>query len=358
MGLAPILVERIFEIIVEINKQGTPILLVEQNALMALDVAQRGYVLETGRIALADSAKALRDERAGAQDLPRRGLAPRRVSVARCGKSPQTRKGGGVISEAILFDRDQVDHLETLAERPGRLSGSKLLWVDLRLERRDGDRRRRGRGGVRPRRDDAGVPREAAREVGLRRPRPLHPHHDVRAARGRGGRAARASVRRRRELGDHGARPAHPGARGVRDSRLRLRRHRVARRPELPGGVARAGSSARTRPRSSGSSSASRSSTSTRCAARAPTATSRRCVADAPAGGDAAARTRGPPLRARRAHASGARGARRQRVRRALPVALRPLRGDAAGGARRARGDRRLLRRPHRPRRAPHERRS
>ena len=61
MGLAPIFVERIFEIIVTINQQGTPILLVEQNALMALEVAQRGYVLETGRIALADSAKALRE---------------------------------------------------------------------------------------------------------------------------------------------------------------------------------------------------------------------------------------------------------------------------------------------------------
>jgi branched-chain amino acid transport system ATP-binding protein len=61
MGLAPIFVERIFEIIVEINKQGTPILLVEQNALMALEVASRGYVLETGTIALADSAKALRE---------------------------------------------------------------------------------------------------------------------------------------------------------------------------------------------------------------------------------------------------------------------------------------------------------
>jgi len=60
MGLAPIFVERIFEIIVEINKQGTPILLVEQNALMALDVANRGYVLETGTVALADDAKALR----------------------------------------------------------------------------------------------------------------------------------------------------------------------------------------------------------------------------------------------------------------------------------------------------------
>jgi len=60
MGLAPIFVEKIFEIIVEINEQGTPILLVEQNALMALDVAKRGYVLETGKVALADEAKALR----------------------------------------------------------------------------------------------------------------------------------------------------------------------------------------------------------------------------------------------------------------------------------------------------------
>ncbi len=60
MGLAPIFVEKIFEIVVEINKQGTPILLVEQNALMALEVANRGYVLETGKVALADDAKSLR----------------------------------------------------------------------------------------------------------------------------------------------------------------------------------------------------------------------------------------------------------------------------------------------------------
>ena len=61
MGLAPIFVEKIFEIVREINQQGTPILLVEQNALMALDTADRGYVLETGRIALADDAKSLRE---------------------------------------------------------------------------------------------------------------------------------------------------------------------------------------------------------------------------------------------------------------------------------------------------------
>jgi branched-chain amino acid transport system ATP-binding protein len=60
MGLAPIFVEKIFDIIREINEQGTTILLVEQNALMALDAAQRGYVMETGRIALHDEAKALR----------------------------------------------------------------------------------------------------------------------------------------------------------------------------------------------------------------------------------------------------------------------------------------------------------
>jgi branched-chain amino acid transport system ATP-binding protein len=61
MGLAPIFVEKIFEIIGEINQQGTPILLVEQNALMALDTADRGYVMETGTIVLADEAKALRE---------------------------------------------------------------------------------------------------------------------------------------------------------------------------------------------------------------------------------------------------------------------------------------------------------
>jgi branched-chain amino acid transport system ATP-binding protein len=59
MGLAPIFVEKIFEIVREINEQGTPILLVEQNALMALDVANRGYVMETGHIALTDDADRL-----------------------------------------------------------------------------------------------------------------------------------------------------------------------------------------------------------------------------------------------------------------------------------------------------------
>jgi branched-chain amino acid transport system ATP-binding protein len=59
MGLAPVLVESIFEIIKQINAQGTTILLVEQNALMALEVAQRGYVLQTGSVVLSDEAGAL-----------------------------------------------------------------------------------------------------------------------------------------------------------------------------------------------------------------------------------------------------------------------------------------------------------
>ena len=61
LGLAPIFVEKIFEIIGEINEQGTTVLLVEQNALMALDASRRGYVLETGRVVLTDDAKLLRE---------------------------------------------------------------------------------------------------------------------------------------------------------------------------------------------------------------------------------------------------------------------------------------------------------
>jgi branched-chain amino acid transport system ATP-binding protein len=59
LGLAPILVQQIFSIIREINKQGMTILLVEQNALQALGVANRGYVLQTGRVILADTASNL-----------------------------------------------------------------------------------------------------------------------------------------------------------------------------------------------------------------------------------------------------------------------------------------------------------
>jgi branched-chain amino acid transport system ATP-binding protein len=62
MGLAPILVEQIFETIGDINRQGTTILLVEQNAAMALSIAHRGYVLETGAIAIGGSAAELQED--------------------------------------------------------------------------------------------------------------------------------------------------------------------------------------------------------------------------------------------------------------------------------------------------------
>jgi branched-chain amino acid transport system ATP-binding protein len=59
MGLAPMLVETIFKVVREVNEQGTTILLVEQNALMALQVATRGYVIETGHIVLEDTGASL-----------------------------------------------------------------------------------------------------------------------------------------------------------------------------------------------------------------------------------------------------------------------------------------------------------
>jgi branched-chain amino acid transport system ATP-binding protein len=59
LGLAPLLVERIFELLQEIHGQGTTILLVEQNAQMALQLADRGYVIESGEIVLSDSSKQL-----------------------------------------------------------------------------------------------------------------------------------------------------------------------------------------------------------------------------------------------------------------------------------------------------------
>ncbi|MBA3508471.1 MAG: ABC transporter ATP-binding protein [Thermoleophilaceae bacterium] len=61
MGIAPVLVERIYETIAEINNQGMTILLVEQNANFALGVSNRGYVLETGQVAISDKAELLRD---------------------------------------------------------------------------------------------------------------------------------------------------------------------------------------------------------------------------------------------------------------------------------------------------------
>jgi branched-chain amino acid transport system ATP-binding protein len=62
LGLAPTIIEQIFDVIQDLNRQGTTVLLVEQNAAMALEIADRGYVLETGRMVMADSAAKLRDD--------------------------------------------------------------------------------------------------------------------------------------------------------------------------------------------------------------------------------------------------------------------------------------------------------
>ena len=62
MGLAPVIVEQIFEIIADLHRRGSTILLVEQNARMALQIAQRGYVIQTGRIALTDASERLQND--------------------------------------------------------------------------------------------------------------------------------------------------------------------------------------------------------------------------------------------------------------------------------------------------------
>ena len=77
LGLAPILVQQIFAIIHDINGQGTTILLVEQNAVQALAIANRGYVLQTGQVVLVGQRRRAQRERDGPQGLPRRGRAGR-----------------------------------------------------------------------------------------------------------------------------------------------------------------------------------------------------------------------------------------------------------------------------------------
>ena len=134
MGIAPILVERIYETIAEINQQGTTILLVEQNANFALDVSKRGYVLETGKVALSDDSDALRTtpksrRRTWAHDRPRRSSAPRRSTCCTSGwrrrSSPRylsDRKGYGEKPGWRLGsapERDRRDRLARLAGAAG-----------------------------------------------------------------------------------------------------------------------------------------------------------------------------------------------------------------------------------------------
>ena len=76
LGLAPILVQQIFKIIREINAAGMTILLVEQNALQALSIANRGYVLQTGEVVLSGDVAGPDGQRDRPEGVPRRGLTP------------------------------------------------------------------------------------------------------------------------------------------------------------------------------------------------------------------------------------------------------------------------------------------
>ena len=100
MGLAPILIEQIFQIVEDLHKAGTTVLLVEQNAQMALSIATRGYVLETGRITLTGSGEELltNDAVRAAYLEPRQAAAPGQALVAYVGDSVV---GGGTIVEAF-----------------------------------------------------------------------------------------------------------------------------------------------------------------------------------------------------------------------------------------------------------------
>ena len=81
MGLAPILVEQIFDIVKDINAGGTTVLLVEQNALMALGIARRGYILQTGEIVLQDSRRRADGQPRGPEGVPGRLTAGGRLPV-------------------------------------------------------------------------------------------------------------------------------------------------------------------------------------------------------------------------------------------------------------------------------------
>ena len=90
MGLAPKLIQQIFDIVTEINSQGTTVLLVEQNAAQALKRAHRAYILETGEIVREGTGAELADDPAGQGGLPRR----RRLTAAHPVRRPAGRRTG------------------------------------------------------------------------------------------------------------------------------------------------------------------------------------------------------------------------------------------------------------------------
>ena len=154
LGLAPVIVDKIYEIIREINEQGTTILLVEQNANYALDVSTRGYVLETGTVALSDSSDKLRtDERVRAAYLGLRCTRPsfsqpsepRRSTSCCSGWPPRSRpvalqaqglRGEGRPGHGPAAERRRGDHL-----------GADPAQARLALEAAPGARAQRARSG-------------------------------------------------------------------------------------------------------------------------------------------------------------------------------------------------------------------
>ena len=172
MGLAPIFVEKIFEIVIEINKQGTPVLLVEQNALMALDVANRGYVLETGPRRARGPCGRAEGQRAGAQDLPRRGLRRRSGTVRAASDDERRVRRRHQHAEAVSAARHPAGHLErrrdvVRRDEPERARGAGVAAAgDEHAPRAGEGRRARGPVGVRQQRV-----RRAALAIGADRTR-------------------------------------------------------------------------------------------------------------------------------------------------------------------------------------------
>ena len=166
MGIAPILVERIYETIAEINKQGMTILLVEQNANFALDVSKRGYVLETGTVVHDRRVGGAADQPRSAEGLPRtHDTSSRSSAPRRCGCSTSwllaaivasylsERKGYGEkpgLATGLLLHADRRDHLALLAGEAG-LEVEDDRRVRPRQGRPGGDVSARRRGGAGPR---------------------------------------------------------------------------------------------------------------------------------------------------------------------------------------------------------------
>ena len=132
MGLAPVLVEQVFETISKVNEQGTTVLLVEQNALVALNIADHAYVLETGLHHARGPRQRTGPQRRGTQGLPRRGLIRQALYQPRRLMRPRT-------ATTVAADRDDPGYAH--CDRPLLIAGGAAA-VDNRSRRPGGCRRR------------------------------------------------------------------------------------------------------------------------------------------------------------------------------------------------------------------------